>query len=48
MARLVVLHFMNLPSLQLLVWHIYEQLLLETALCYKCGLCRILGFRYEL
>jgi len=25
MARLVVLYFMNLPSLQLLVWHTYEK-----------------------
>jgi len=47
---LVVSYFINLPSLQLLVLHNYEELecLWETALCYKCTACHILGFCYEL
>jgi len=42
---------MNLPTLQLLVLHICEEQLMrlrETAMCYNCTICRILGFRYEL
>jgi len=29
MARLIVLHFMNLPSFQLLVLHTYEEVLMR-------------------
>jgi len=46
--RLVVLYFMNLPSLQLFVLHTNINYLRETSLCYKCTICPILGFRYEL
>jgi len=48
MARLVVLYFMNLPSLQLLRHWILPELLTVHSSTVRFLVCRILGFRYEL
>jgi len=53
-ARLVVLYFMNLPSLQIPVFHSYVEILPDAGLCSKCTVlgtckctvCRILGFGF--
>jgi len=47
MARLVAVYFMNRPPCNFFHWILTRNYLLETALCYKCTVCRILGFRYE-
>jgi len=51
MARLYsgrLLYFVNLPSMQLFVLNTYGELLMKNARYYKCAVCRIFDFRYEL
>jgi len=48
MARLVVLYFVNFPSGSFLYSIFTRSYLQETALYYKCTVCHILRFLYEL
>jgi len=48
MARLVVLYFLNLPSMQLLLLHTYEELLMRNCTVLQMYSMSYFPFFYEL